>query len=103
MSAPVPTRVLRSCRSCQNSQTWTKGGGRSFCSRFARISLPRAGDMVADMASSEGEGRLFTWRTGLVAMMEIFCAIFFERKRMSCACPMVMGYFQLGNYYSKIS
>lgn len=43
--------------SCQKSQTCTRGGGRSFWRRLVRISLPRAGELVAVLGSSESVKR----------------------------------------------
>ena len=50
----------RSCRSCQKSQLWTRGGARFFWRRACRklrISAPRAGGEVV-VGSAGGEERV---------------------------------------------
>lgn len=66
-------------RSIQQSQAWTSGGGRSFCSSAVLVSRPRAGEamgefsalmsgLMGDMPLILTRGRVFA---GLEAVLDI--------------------------------
>jgi hypothetical protein len=74
----------RSCRSCQKSQLWTRGGARFFWRRAwrkLRISAPRAGgEEVVDSAEGEKVAVGLSWEDILCC-----CNVVFGRALVVCS------------------
>lgn len=68
----------RSCRSCQKSQLWTRGGARFFCRRAwrkLRISAPRAGGVVVVVWGPGGERVGLGWEAIFAVLLLVVDAV----------------------------